>query len=61
MTRWALLRFAVEVLGAREARRWLTRPSRLLEGDTPSEHARTPAGIQRVWEVVGRIAHGIPE
>jgi putative toxin-antitoxin system antitoxin component (TIGR02293 family) len=52
---------AVELFGgdAPAARRWLTKPNKLLEDKTPYEFAATEAGARFVAEVIGRLEHGV--
>lgn len=55
-----LLDAVTETLGtADKATRWLHTPNRALGGRTPAEEAATPAGVEHVRQVLGRIAHGI--
>lgn len=42
-----------------KARRWLTRPHDAFDGDTPREVARTEDGRDRIYDVLGRIEHGV--
>lgn len=43
-----------------DAFEWLGHPSPALSGETPLEHAKTPAGTQDVLDLIGRLEHGIP-
>ena len=39
---------------------WLKHPNPAVGGDTPLEHAGTPAGAEEVIDLIGRLEHGIP-
>ncbi len=52
---------ATETFGSEDrARRWLTRPHRLLGGESPIEHMDTTAGIDRVHYILHQIDHSMP-
>ena len=51
---------AERVFGAPEkAHRWLRKPKRTLQGETPVAYLATEAGARVVEEMLGRIEHGI--
>lgn len=51
---------ATETLGSQEkAARWLHKPNRALEGDSPLSRLDTSIGFQQVEEILLRIEHGI--
>jgi uncharacterized protein (DUF2384 family) len=53
-------RHAVETFGsAARARRWWQRPCRVFGGQAPCEVARSPAGAERVIDLLMRIDHGL--
>ncbi len=55
-----LTRRAERVLGgSSEGRTWLTTPQRALAGRTPFEVASTEVGAERVFQLLGRIEHGV--
>ena len=55
-----LLRRATQVLGsATEARVWLVTPNRTLQRRTPFEVAATEVGADTVFQLLGRIDHGV--
>lgn len=45
--------------GPDEARTWLTTPARALGRRTPLEVASTEIGAERVFDLLGRIEHGV--
>lgn len=51
---------AEDVLGTPEkAGRWMTRPNQALGGAVPLEETRTDIGTDGVWQLLGRIEHGV--
>lgn len=55
-----LLRRATTVVGGEaEARAWLTSPAVALDRRTPLEVASTEIGAERVFQLLGRIEHGV--
>lgn len=51
---------AIEVLGSLdEARRWFANPKRALGGKTPMEFCDTEPGAGEVFNLLGRIEHGV--
>ena len=55
-----LYRRATDVLGdAPRARRWLRTPVTALNNTPPVSLLDTPAGIQWVFDILGRIEHGV--
>ena len=55
-----LLRRATIVLGGPgEGRSWLTTPQRALQRRTPFEVASTEVGADSVFQLLGRIEHGV--
>jgi putative toxin-antitoxin system antitoxin component (TIGR02293 family) len=55
-----LLARATEVLGTQDAaEHWLSRPALALDGQRPIELLSTPAGMQMVEQLLGRIEHGV--
>ncbi len=55
-----LLRRATQVLGsAAEARTWLITPNRSLQRRTPFQVASTEVGADTVFQLLGRIEHGV--
>ncbi len=55
-----LTRRAAAVLGgAAEGRAWLTTPQRALARRTPFEVAATEVGAETVFQLLGRIEHGV--
>jgi len=55
-----LTRRAATVLGgASEGRTWLTTPQRALARRTPFEVASTEVGAEAVFQLLGRIEHGV--
>ena len=55
-----LIRRATKVLGgATEGRAWLTTPQRALQRRTPLEVAATEVGAEAVFQLLGRIEHGV--
>lgn len=55
-----LTRRAIEVVGGEaEARSWLFVPAPALDGRTPFEVASTEIGADRVFQLLGRIEHGV--
>jgi putative toxin-antitoxin system antitoxin component (TIGR02293 family) len=55
-----LVRRAGQVLGsAAQARVWLTTPNRSLQRRTPFEVASTEVGAETVFQLLGRIEHGV--
>jgi putative toxin-antitoxin system antitoxin component (TIGR02293 family) len=55
-----LAKLAREVFGGTEkAERWFASPVRALGARTPLSQIRTTAGMRRVEQVLGRIAHGV--
>ncbi|HQZ34677.1 MAG TPA: DUF2384 domain-containing protein [Ilumatobacteraceae bacterium] len=55
-----LTRRAATVLGgADEGRTWLTTPQRALARRTPLEVASTEVGAEAVFQLLGRIEHGV--
>jgi len=55
-----LVRRATKVVGgAEEARAWLTTPNRALQRRTPLDVASTEAGAETVFQLLGRLEHGV--
>jgi putative toxin-antitoxin system antitoxin component (TIGR02293 family) len=55
-----LLRRASQVLGSpADARAWLTTPNRSLHRRTPFDVASTEVGADTVFQLLGRIDHGV--
>ena len=55
-----LIRRAALVLGgSAEGRAWLTTPQRALQRRTPLEVASTEVGAEAVFQLLGRIEHGV--
>lgn len=55
-----LVRRATTVLGGSgEGRAWLTTPQRALQRRTPLEVASTEVGADAVFQLLGRIEHGV--
>ncbi len=55
-----LIRRASKVLGGvDEGRVWLTTPSRAFDRRTPLEVASTEVGAEAVFQLLGRIEHGV--
>jgi putative toxin-antitoxin system antitoxin component (TIGR02293 family) len=55
-----LVRRATQVLGnAANATAWLTTPNRTLQRRTPFEVAATEVGADTVFQLLGRIDHGV--
>lgn len=51
---------AIEVMGSLEsARRWFAGPKKALGGKTPMEFCDTEPGAQEVFNLLGRIEHGV--
>jgi putative toxin-antitoxin system antitoxin component (TIGR02293 family) len=50
---------AEEIFGRDKAHRWLRRPTRALEGETPLGLLDTQPGTEAVLNLLGRIDHGI--
>jgi putative toxin-antitoxin system antitoxin component (TIGR02293 family) len=51
---------AVDVLGeTTKARRWLLAPKRALGGVSPLDFADTEPGAEEVFDLLGRIEHGV--
>jgi len=44
---------------AAAARRWLTTPSKELDGQTPLDFSRTEIGAREVEDLIGRLEHGV--
>jgi putative toxin-antitoxin system antitoxin component (TIGR02293 family) len=47
------------VVGQRNAKQWLNRPSRAFDGRTPLDLAETETGAALVFDLLGRIEHGV--
>jgi putative toxin-antitoxin system antitoxin component (TIGR02293 family) len=41
------------------ARRWLSTPSKELDGTSPLDFARTEIGAREVEDLIGRLEHGV--
>jgi putative toxin-antitoxin system antitoxin component (TIGR02293 family) len=55
-----LIKRAGKVLGGHDAARvWLTTPSRALHGRTPFAAADTETGAEAVFDLLGRLEHGV--
>lgn len=55
-----LVRRARNVLGGpTEARNWLTAPSRSFAGRSPLDVASTEVGAEEVFDLLGRLEHGV--
>lgn len=55
-----LVRRAVTVVGGEaEARTWLVSPAKALDRRTPLDVASTEIGAERVFQLLGRIEHGV--
>jgi putative toxin-antitoxin system antitoxin component (TIGR02293 family) len=55
-----LVRRATKVLGhGADARTWLTTPNRALQRRTPFQVAATEVGADTVFQLLGRIEHGV--
>ena len=55
-----LTRRAIDVVGGEtEARSWLFAPAPALDGRSPFEVASTEIGADRVFQLLGRIEHGV--
>jgi len=55
-----LIRRATTVLGGQqEGRTWLTTPQRALQHRTPFDVAATEVGAEIVFQLLGRIEHGV--
>lgn len=55
-----LVRRSIEVLGGEdEARVWLTTPARSLDRRTPFRVASTEVGAESVFQLLGRLEHGV--
>ena len=55
-----LVRRARNVLGGDdEARTWLATPSRALQGRSPFDVAATEVGAETVFDLLGRLEHGV--
>lgn len=55
-----LVRRASDVLGGTaEARVWMQRPSPALRGRTPLDVAATEVGAETVFDLLGRLEHGV--
>jgi putative toxin-antitoxin system antitoxin component (TIGR02293 family) len=55
-----MVKLAREVFGSeRKAERWFASPVRALGAVTPLSQMSTKAGMRRVEQVLGRIAHGV--
>ncbi len=55
-----LIRRASAVVGGNdEARVWLTTPSRALDRRTPLDVASTEVGAEAVFQLLGRLEHGV--
>jgi putative toxin-antitoxin system antitoxin component (TIGR02293 family) len=55
-----LMERAIEVLeSAENANKWLNSPQYGLGGAVPLEYARTAAGAREVFNILGRIEHGV--
>jgi len=53
-------RLAAEIFGdPAKAHRWLRKPKRSLEGETPLAYLATEAGARAVEEMLNQIDHGI--
>ena len=46
--------------GAEKGMEWLKRPNWALGGEAPLDYADTEPGAQEVYNVIGRIEHGLP-
>jgi len=59
---WRLTRLfdrAEALLGREEARRWMQTPKRALAGRTPLQFADTEPGANEVYDLLGRLEHGV--
>jgi putative toxin-antitoxin system antitoxin component (TIGR02293 family) len=55
-----ILSRATEAIGSQEeAERWLERPAPALDGQRPIDLMRTPAGIELVETLLGRLEYGV--
>jgi putative toxin-antitoxin system antitoxin component (TIGR02293 family) len=55
-----LIKRASKVLGGQHAARtWLTTPNRALRGRTPFAAADTETGAEAVFDLLGRLEHGV--
>lgn len=55
-----LVRRAQRVLGGEdEARSWLALPNRALQGRSPFDVAATEVGAESVFDLLGRLEHGV--
>jgi len=55
-----LVRRARNVLGgSAEARTWMATPNRALQGRTPFDVAGTEVGAEAVFDLLGRLEHGV--
>lgn len=56
-----LFRLATELHDGDEdaARAWLSKPARVLDGETPLDHAQTEVGAREVENLIGRLEHGV--
>lgn len=52
-------RAALVLGGAQEGRTWLTTPQRALHHRTPFDVAATEVGAEAVFQLLGRIEHGV--
>ncbi len=41
------------------SRKWFREPAKALGGKTPIDYADTEPGAQEVWDLLGRIEHGV--
>lgn len=56
-----IFELATETLGSEDrAREWLTKPHRMLGGESPIEHMDTTAGADRVRYILHQIDHSMP-
>lgn len=56
-----LLARATDLFGSEsDAARWLSRPAPALNGETPINYAMTELGAKQVFNLIGRLEHGIP-
>ena len=56
-----LFRLATELHEGDEeaARLWLRKPARVLDGETPLDHAETEIGAREVENLIGRLEHSV--
>lgn len=45
--------------GAEEAKAWMAKPNRALQGRTPFDVAGTEVGAEAVFDLLGRLEHGV--